>query len=283
MGVHLTFVRSVDLDEWTQSQIDSMRLGGNGNARSYFRKHGFTDLYGGKTEKKYKSKAAVSYKAELKKLVQAEAAKRGEGIAEASEADKTTNILANLELADQKGQEAEAKAKLAAARAASGKPAGILAPKAKPAASMPGASKLSVPSGGMLRKPKSSSSSSAGARLFKKKPTGGGSKLRVNKLSMNLPSNGSTTSTDDFEDIETTQKAVADAEKEAKKEEEEKAKVAADTNDSVVQATNDPAPAEVPEPTPEPPVEKKAEPEGTTMEQKMAKLKAMNGDFFSQL
>ena len=70
MGVHLTFVRSVDLDEWTQSQIDAMRLGGNGNARAYFRKHGFTDLYGSKTDKKYKSKAAQSYKVELAKLVQ---------------------------------------------------------------------------------------------------------------------------------------------------------------------------------------------------------------------
>jgi ADP-ribosylation factor GTPase-activating protein 2/3 len=56
MGVHLTFVRSVDLDEWTQPQIDAMRIGGNANARQYFRKHGFTDLYGGKTEKKYKAK-----------------------------------------------------------------------------------------------------------------------------------------------------------------------------------------------------------------------------------
>jgi ADP-ribosylation factor GTPase-activating protein 2/3 len=81
MGVHLTFVRSCDLDEWTQIQIDAMRLGGNGNARAYFRKHGFTDLHGGKTEKKYKSKGAVSYKAELAKLVAAAAAKRGEGVA----------------------------------------------------------------------------------------------------------------------------------------------------------------------------------------------------------
>lgn len=52
MGVHLTFVRSVDLDEWTQTQIDAMRIGGNANARQHFRKHGFTDLYGGKTDKK---------------------------------------------------------------------------------------------------------------------------------------------------------------------------------------------------------------------------------------
>ena len=28
MGVHITFVRAVDLDEWTQGQLDAMRLGG---------------------------------------------------------------------------------------------------------------------------------------------------------------------------------------------------------------------------------------------------------------
>merc|ERR1711957_731859 len=56
---------------------DAMRLGGNGNARSYFRKHGFTDLYGGKSDKKYKSKAALSYRSELKKTLDEAAAKRG--------------------------------------------------------------------------------------------------------------------------------------------------------------------------------------------------------------
>jgi len=74
MGVHITFVRSVDLDEWTQKQIDAMRIGGNDNAKKFFRKHGCTDS----SEKKYTSKAAVAYKAELSKLVEAEAAKRGE-------------------------------------------------------------------------------------------------------------------------------------------------------------------------------------------------------------
>lgn len=74
MGVHLTFVRSVDLDEWTQRQIDAMRIGGNENATKFFRKHGCTDFHG-KTERKYQSKAAVAYRAELAKLVEAEAAK----------------------------------------------------------------------------------------------------------------------------------------------------------------------------------------------------------------
>lgn len=51
MGVHLSFVRSVDLDEWTQRQIDAMRIGGNGNARDYFRKHNCIGLTGEKNIK----------------------------------------------------------------------------------------------------------------------------------------------------------------------------------------------------------------------------------------
>ena len=43
LGVHVTFVRSVDLDEWTQRQVDAMRIGGNDNARKFFGKHGCTE------------------------------------------------------------------------------------------------------------------------------------------------------------------------------------------------------------------------------------------------
>ena len=65
MGVHISFVRyvctyshiqsiscsdiklvthsSVDLDEWTPQQILGMKLGGNLNAKTYFRKHGVAD------------------------------------------------------------------------------------------------------------------------------------------------------------------------------------------------------------------------------------------------
>ena len=32
--------RSCDLDEWTADQLDIMRLGGNGNAKLYLKKHG---------------------------------------------------------------------------------------------------------------------------------------------------------------------------------------------------------------------------------------------------
>ncbi|EJK55961.1 hypothetical protein THAOC_24238, partial [Thalassiosira oceanica] len=55
MGVHLTFVRAVDLDEWTQRQIDAMKIGGNENARKFFSKHGCSDMKG--SNKKYNHKA----------------------------------------------------------------------------------------------------------------------------------------------------------------------------------------------------------------------------------
>ena len=194
-----------------------MKLGGNGNARSYFRKHGFTDLYGGKPDKKYKSKAAVSYRGELAKLVAAEGAKRGEGkeVPSTSSAQNgngnSSLLLSNLDSIDKKSQEEEAKKKLEAAKR-NGTSAGVLQPKAQLASSMTGASKLLVkPSTGSklgtLRKPTSASSN-----LLKKK-TVASSKLRINKLSVKLPVNGvGNDGEEKFEDIEQTQKNVKEAE-----------------------------------------------------------------------
>jgi len=67
MGVHITFVRSVELDEWTEPQLRVMQVGGNGNAATFFRAHGVRDLRM-KSEHKYTSSAARLYKAHLKKL-----------------------------------------------------------------------------------------------------------------------------------------------------------------------------------------------------------------------
>lgn len=69
MGVHITFVRSCDLDEWTSDQLEIMKLSGNGNASLFFKKHGVTeDMM--RSEKKYKTKAATEYKRHLQKLLQ---------------------------------------------------------------------------------------------------------------------------------------------------------------------------------------------------------------------
>ena len=68
MGVHLTFVRSCDLDEWTQEQLDAMTLSGNHNAKVFFQKYGVSDAEM-KSESKYKHRGAIEYKKYLMKLV----------------------------------------------------------------------------------------------------------------------------------------------------------------------------------------------------------------------
>lgn len=71
MGVHVTFVRSVELDEWTPDQLKMMKLGGNENAGTFFRSHGVRDMHI-KHEQKYVSSAARQYKNHLKKLMSTE-------------------------------------------------------------------------------------------------------------------------------------------------------------------------------------------------------------------
>ena len=251
MGVHLTFVRSVDLDEWTQRQIDAMRIGGNGNARAFFRKHGVSDMHS-KTDKKYNSKAAKAYRIELKKLVDAEARKRGELTegedvgASAGEAFAGVNgsLLDNLDVAMKKEQADEAKRAIEAAR--SGGAAGVLRPAAKLASSHVGAGRLNVTppnSGGLKLNGTGSSASAAGAGsklllrkpssgtgsklIIKKKPSNVSSKLRVSKLSTGATSSGGSDGIDDddgLEDIDATERRVAEEEKKEKEEAEKKAK-----------------------------------------------------------
>lgn len=287
MGVHLTFVRSCDLDEWTQGQIDAMRLGGNGNARTYFRKHGFTDLYGGKTEKKYKSKAAVSYKSELAKLVLAEAEKRGEG--ETEETGLDNSLLANLDLVDRKKLEEEAAKKLAAARNKSAAE-NVAKPSLKLASSLTGASRLMVPKKnnsamGVMRKPTTSSS-----KLLIKK-TGSS---RINRLSMKLPTNGKgglSTDDDKFEDVEETQKKSAEADRLSKQLAQDEALAKNLQEELGVSGSNTPMPVCS---TGESELKKDASIEklktvstkktpAATKDDNLAKMKSMTSDFFAQM
>jgi len=225
MGVHLSFVRSVDLDEWTQRQIDAMLIGGNGNARAYFRKHGITDMHQ-KCDKKYTSKAAVNYRAELARKVEAKYAAENGGKVDAGAEVHGGALLESLALTDAQQQEKEAKEKLAAARLnhQQNKTEAVSKPKLKLASSFSQSARLKVtPTNGtngsqntklLLRKP-SSSSSLTSSSSFTKKPK---AKTLAVKLSV-ANGNGNlqlqTKDNDDivFEDIEATQKAVQKAQK----------------------------------------------------------------------
>lgn len=282
MGVHTTFVRSVDLDEWTQRQIDAMRLGGNANAASYLRKNGCTDLHG-KIDKKYKSKAAQTYRVELEKLVNAEAAKRGEAVAETISETSASSLLENLSLADAADNDKLARDKLAAARAAAAQPA---QPSNKLASQLPGAKGKLVtpPSSGnapkvVLRKP----ASNVGKNFLKKKSSSGLTKLRVNKLSSNVSSSSAAGSDDGFEDVEATQAAVAKAEEEAKQVEADEA-LARKLQEELAAQPPVPEPVVAAAPVPvvaatKSPVSPK--PAVSSMEEGLSKLKAMNNDFFA--
>ncbi|XP_030500794.2 probable ADP-ribosylation factor GTPase-activating protein AGD8 [Cannabis sativa] len=67
LGVHISFVRSTNLDSWTPEQLKMMMFGGNNRAHVFFKQHGWTD--GGKIEAKYTSRAADLYRQLLTKEV----------------------------------------------------------------------------------------------------------------------------------------------------------------------------------------------------------------------
>jgi len=300
MGVHLTFVRSVDLDEWTQRQIDSMRIGGNENCRKFFRKQGCSDDI--KSEKKYTSRAAVAYKAELIKLVDAEAAKRGEvpaGSTASAPSSGGGSLLDNLDATMQKQTDDEARRKLDEARngGGGGGSAGTLQPSAKLASSMAGSKgKLTMTkgsatgggglkTGGLLKAPSTTggpklvmrkpSSQSASARMLKKSSSVSSSKLRVNRISPATSAAGGDGGMDSFEDIE---KAKTVAEETKRKEEEEKKRQAEEDAKLAkkLQAELNVAAA----PKPAAPA-KPAAPKMSAHQENLAKLGAMNSDFFS--
>lgn len=67
LGVHISFVRSTNLDSWTPDQLKVMSYGGNGRGLTFFKQHGWTE--GGKIESKYTSRAAELYRQLLSREV----------------------------------------------------------------------------------------------------------------------------------------------------------------------------------------------------------------------
>ncbi|KAI9924971.1 hypothetical protein ASPWEDRAFT_54401 [Aspergillus wentii DTO 134E9] len=74
LGVHISFVRSTNLDQWQWEQLRLMKVGGNESATKYFQSHGGSAALASKDSKvKYTCNAAVKYKEELKRRAAADA------------------------------------------------------------------------------------------------------------------------------------------------------------------------------------------------------------------
>ncbi|KAH9932827.1 ArfGap-domain-containing protein [Epithele typhae] len=76
MGVHISFVRSTNLDSWQLNQLRTMKVGGNASASEFFNKHGGSALLqDSDTKKKYSSRVGELYKEELARRVKEDTAR----------------------------------------------------------------------------------------------------------------------------------------------------------------------------------------------------------------
>lgn len=58
--MHLSFVRSVQMDSWTEREIKAMQVGGNKQMNDFLQEHGVPK--NSSIKKKYNSRAAALYR-----------------------------------------------------------------------------------------------------------------------------------------------------------------------------------------------------------------------------
>lgn len=74
MGVHISFVRSVNLDTWSDAQLASMKAGGNRKAKEFWNDQGFPANV--PTKQKYDNEAMVEYRKQILRVSRGESWER---------------------------------------------------------------------------------------------------------------------------------------------------------------------------------------------------------------
>jgi hypothetical protein len=103
-GVHISFVRSVDMDKFYPDQLIQMAIGGNGKANSFFKESGMGRLSSSGKTVDYQSKAALRYKSDLEKNVKAACAMLG--VAERAEDPVVNGTVGDVSVAHETKTEA---------------------------------------------------------------------------------------------------------------------------------------------------------------------------------
>ncbi|TWU76588.1 glyoxalase [Metarhizium rileyi] len=95
LGVHISFVRSTNLDQWQWDQLRLMKVGGNESATKFFQQNGGTAALNSKDSKtKYQSNAATKYKDELKRRAARDATEYPNEVVIADAADDASSTPA---------------------------------------------------------------------------------------------------------------------------------------------------------------------------------------------